>query len=98
MLKHILLWKFTEEIKEEKAKETYDLLKNRFEKLPGKIEGLQNLELGFDVSGSGYDLALYAEFDDRKALAFYQQHPLHEEIKELAKDWVCGRAVVDYEV
>lgn len=98
MLKHILLWKFTEEIKEEKPEETYQLLKMRFEELLGEIEGLHHLELGFDVSGSEYDLALYTEFEDRKALEVYQNHPLHKEIKELAKDWVCGRAVVDYEV
>ena len=98
MIQHILLWQFTEQAKAEGAAEKLAYLQRRFAALPGRIEGLRGLRLLPNVNGGPYDLALIAEFDSMEAGRRYQQHPLHLDIQQAAKDWVTGRACVDVEM
>ena len=97
MIEHILFWQFTDRAKAEGAAEKLAYLQQRFAALPERIEGLQGLRLLPNVNGGPYDLALIAEFDSMEAVRRYQQHPLHLDIQQTAKNWVTGRACVDVE-
>ncbi|MCI8554835.1 MAG: Dabb family protein [Clostridiales bacterium] len=98
MIKHIVLWQFTDEIRAAGTEEVSALLRARFEELPGKIDGLVRIELGENYKAGPYDIALYCEFTTKEAEAAYQVHPLHLAIKELSAPWVTGRAAIDYEI
>lgn len=99
MIKHIVLWKLKEEAnglsKEQNAAE----IKLKLESLGGKIEGLLKIEVGFDFlhSAESADIVLYSEFENREALDFYQQHPLHKAIMSFIAEARSERRVVDYE-
>lgn len=97
MVRHIVLWQFTQQIRDGRREETIALLRAKFSAMAGVVPGLRKVEIGEDYSGSGYDIALYCEFESPAAQAAYQQHPLHVAVREMAKDWVQGRASVDYE-
>ena len=98
MVRHILFLTFTDQIREEKADETIAFMQNAFDDMVGKIPGLRLAEIGKNFAGGPYDIVLYSEFDSPEALAVYQEHPLHLALKYQAKDWIAGRALVDYEV
>ena len=40
MIKHIVLWQYTDEVRRTKAEEVTAVLRGRFEDLPGRIDGL----------------------------------------------------------
>jgi len=100
MIKHIVLWTFKEstlgKTKQEKLKETKALL----EGLKEKIEEVKHLEVGinFNPGSHAYDLALYAEFENKKDLLAYTNHPEHQRIVEHLGRVRDQRIVVDYEV
>ncbi len=98
MIKHILLWKFTDSVKQSDYEEKIIFLRQNFSALLGKVNGLIEIELGAKCIPGDYDIVLYAKFDSLESLQLYQEHPLHLKIKEQAKDWVCSRACIDYEV
>ena len=87
MIRHILFWNYTDEVKEKhQEKETLIKLKESVEILKD-IEGLL----------CGYDLVFYSEFENQEALKDFQNHPLHEAHKKRCKDLVCKRLCGDIE-
>lgn len=98
MIKHLVLWKLRGEVKNEKLIEKVTLLQKKFAAMNGVVAGLLHVELCEIEQPNEYDLCLYTEFTDKKSLETYKPHPLHMEIKELSKDWVFGKLVLDYEV
>ena len=97
MIKHIVFWKITEGI--DKAKTIAEIIK-RLTALKGQIPGLIHIEAGADINGSpvAFDVALYSEFDSEEALAVYQDHPLHVDVKNYIGSVTSDRCVVDYSV
>lgn len=98
MIRHILLWQFTEQARREGLEDKITFLQRRFAALPGHIEGLRDISLQKNLNGGPYELVLIGTFTSMEAVAAYQKHPLHLEIQQAAKDWVTGRACVDVEV
>lgn len=97
MVRHIILWKFTEEVKRSgKEGEVLALLRASAAGMVGKIDGLRSAEIGKNTAGGEYDFVYCADFDSPQALAAYQHHPLHEAHKARSKPYVCGRLVADY--
>lgn len=97
MVKHVIVWKFKDELldKETRAKE----IKLALEGLVGKIEGLvkMNIVINGLVSSSG-SLMMDSEFLDESALKNYQKHPLHQEIANgLVRPSMQARLSYDYE-
>ena len=93
MVKHIVLYTFKEGVnKEEAVKIIADVL----EPLVGKIPGLLHLEVR--LAFNGMDYALYSEFESRKALEAYAEHPLHQEAKTHFFHLLGSRVAADYEV
>ena len=100
MVKHIVLWKLKEEANGQGKEANAAAIKQKLESLKGKIEGLIEIEVGIDFlhSPESADIVLYSTFENKAALDFYQQHPLHKEIMPFIGESRSERRVADYEV
>lgn len=99
MVKHIVFWKLKEAVTGDARPETLRAIKEGFEALPGKIPGLQRIEIGFPfgTGADSADLVLYSEFESRAALEGYDAHPLHKALAPLVRDLRTERRSADYE-
>jgi quinol monooxygenase YgiN len=100
MVKHIVFWKLKNEANGLNKRENAEAIKQKLEALKGNIEGLIDIEVGFDFlhSAESVDIVLYSTFSDKAALEFYQQHPLHKAVMPFIGEARLERRVVDYEV
>ena len=100
MIKHIVFWKLKEEANGMSKQENAQAIKQKLEALKGNIEGLIDIEVGFDFlhSPESSDVVLYTTFTDKAALDFYQQHPLHKAVMPFIGEARSERRVVDYEL
>ncbi|MEN8254279.1 MAG: Dabb family protein [Verrucomicrobiota bacterium] len=96
MIKHIVMWKFKDEVAEAEKVE----MKRQLEALKGVVPSLVDIEVGLDISNkeASMDMVLYSEFQTLEDLAAYAGHPKHLKVVEFVKPLVCERAVVDYEI
>jgi hypothetical protein len=96
MIKHIVMWKFKDEVSEADKLE----MKRKLEALMGAVPMLVDIEIGTDVSckDASMDMVLYSEFASTDDLQAYAGHPEHLKVVEFVKPLVCERAVVDYTV
>ena len=91
MVKHIVLYKFKEDVNKEEA---VKIIASVLEPLVGKIPGLLHMEIRRAFNGMDY--ALYSEFESQQALADYTKHPLHLEAKEKFWQFLDSRVAADY--
>lgn len=97
MIRHIILWKFSDQVKKDGNEEqVVGLLRQSAASMVGKIDGLFSAEIGRNVAGGAYDFVYCAELRDQQALDAYRENPLHVAHKELAKPYVSNPLVVDY--
>ena len=99
MVKHIVFWKLKDEANGMSKLENAISIKQKLEDLNGKIEGCIKLEVGFDFlhSAESADVVLYSEFENKEALDFYANHPLHKAVMPFIAEARSERRVVDYE-
>lgn len=96
MIRHILFWNYTKEVKENNLeKETLQKLKESVKTLE-EIEGLLCVEMEENLA-SGYDLVFYSKFENLEALKNFQNHSLHEAHKMRCRNLVCERLCGDIE-
>lgn len=100
MIKHIVLWKLKEHAEGAAKAENAMKIKALLESLAGKMPGLLKIEVSVDLGldEGGVDLCLYSEFENRAALAAYQEHPLHAAMKPFIGACREERRVIDYEI
>ena len=92
MVKHIVLWNLTDPAhKDENAAQ----MKEKLEGLVGVVPGLVSAQVGRGFSG--FDVALVSELTDRDALAVYQDHPAHREVKKFVHSVISERVSCDYD-
>ena len=93
MIRHIVLFN----VKDGKDKDQVTAIAaSVLEPLCGKIEGLLHAEV--ERCFNGVDFALYTELEDREALAYYADHPLHTEAKSHFFHLLSSRTAADYEI
>ena len=97
MVKHMIIWKFKEEV-ENKA-EKAAAIKQALEGLVGRIDGLLEMHILTDgMACSSGDLLMDSAFESAAALAAYQKHPLHVAIADgLVRPRMASRLSYDYE-
>ena len=93
MVKHIVLFKVKEG---EDVANVVKIAADALLPLVGKIEGLNYAEI--KQTFAGMDIALYCELENKEAMAFYADHPLHTEAKNKFFHLLDGRVAADYEV
>jgi len=97
MVRHIIVWKLKEEIKEKS--ELKQRIKESLEGLVGKIPGLIKMKIMIHpFSSSNGDLSMDSYFDSYDSLKQYQTNPLHVEIaNQLVRPNVDQRLSFDTE-
>lgn len=100
MVKHVVMWNFKPEIKEEdKAKVKAEMKKN-LEGLVGVVPGL--LEGNFieePLPSSTHDMALVSLHESAEALKAYSTYPEHVKVADtFVRPFVHERSCMDYEV
>ncbi|MBE6596117.1 MAG: Dabb family protein [Ruminococcaceae bacterium] len=98
MVKHMIVWKFKEEITDKAAQA--EKIKVALEDLVGRIDGLIEMKIITEkLSSSSGDLMMDSTFSDYAALEAYQAHPLHKEVANgLVRPSMSARLSLDYEV
>ncbi len=96
VLRHIVMYKFKEDIKPAAVQEVIDA----FAGLPKKIEGIVGFEAGANVSpegkSDGFTHVFVVSFRDEKARDAYLVHPAHQEYVNVVKDRREKVIVFDY--
>ena len=100
MVKHIVMWKFKEEIADADRAMIRENMKNNLEALVGQVPGLIQLKFQANLlPKSTHDMALTSEFTTPEALAGYSHHPAHVVVANTyVRPFVCNRSCLDYEV
>lgn len=98
MVRHILLWKFSRQVKEDgRQKEALEAMSASVSAMVGKIPGLKRAEIGENCTGNSCDFVFYAELESLDALAEYLVHPIHLAHKERSAPLVeAPPTVADY--
>lgn len=100
MIRHFILWRYTEAAGDYGREKLIQELNRRFGALVGQIDGMMSIVVRpCDAKGDpGYhDLMLYAEFADKEALMRYMDNEAHKAIRDWDRQYVCDRAGFDYE-
>ena len=94
MVKHIVMFDFKDENREDNIREAKEML----EALLGKVPSLNSMEVGvnFAKESRAMDLSIYTEFDDRAGLDAYAIHPEHLKVIKFIKTVVTSSKVSDY--
>ena len=97
MVRHIVFWNLKESAEGADKKINAAKIKAGLEGLVGRIDGLIKAEVMRGYDPDNYDLCLYSEFASREALAFYQDHPLHDQVRQYVHKVIDRREVFDSE-
>ncbi len=94
MVKHIVMFKFNDENKQENLLRAKEIL----ETLLITVPTLKKMEVGINISqeSRAMDLSLYSEFDTMEGLSLYANHPEHLEVIKFIKSVAVESKVVDY--
>lgn len=101
MVKHIVMWRVADHQVHGTKAEILSKMKEQLEGLKGQIEGLIDIEVGFNFNpaDAAYDIALYSVLESKEALGHYQNHPKHLEVANgLVRQVAISRVVADYEI
>ncbi|WP_010664470.1 Dabb family protein [Marinilabilia salmonicolor] len=99
MIKHIVLFKFKEDLPADEKKNKSERIKADLEALVEKVETLRKMEVGININPEEeYNLSLVSEFDDMKGLKAYAVHPDHVKAGAAIREILEKRACVDYEI
>jgi hypothetical protein len=94
MLRHIVIWKYRDDVEQFAREEHVNLLR----RLRNIIPEVQSLSVGFDLLflPRSYDTGLVATFADRAALDAYTVHPEHIKVAEFGRSISEHVASVDF--
>ncbi len=99
MIRHIVLFKFRDDLQNAEKKTKLEKIKFSLEVLTQKVESLKKMEVGINQNpDETYDLALTSDFESMDGLKAYAVHPEHLEVAALIREILDKRACVDYEI
>ena len=96
MIKHIVLFNFRDENRDENIKKVKEMLLSLTQSVPT----LKKMEIGVNFSKEqrAMDLSIYTEFDNVIGLDAYTIHPEHLKVVAFIKTVVTDSKVSDYRV
>lgn len=98
MVKHMVLWKFREELTEEEKEQAKARIKKELEALVGVVPGLINAYVVTEpLPTSTYDIGLITSLDSRESLEAYATNPDHVKAAQFVRSVTCGRGAMDFE-
>ena len=100
MIQHVVMWKIKEFAEEKSKEELMEIIQEKLNSLPAKINELRSLTVGSNVvaSNAAWDVCLVTTFDSVETLRRYQVHPEHQLVAAFIGKVVTDRAVVDFEI
>ena len=101
MIKHLVMFKLSEEAEGRSKAENARIIKEQLEALQGVIPEIRRMEVKINheaASGENYDILLESEFDSLEDLQRYAIHPDHLKASEYVSKVRTARAAIDYEV
>lgn len=94
MIRHVILWKFKPECREE----MHEFL-TRLRALEGQIPEILRMEVAENTgSKENYDACLISDFKDFAAMERYKADPRHQAVSALCKSIRISHCAVDYEI
>ena len=98
MVKHIVMWNFKSEIKEEERPALKVKMEENLKSLVGKVPGLLTVEfVSNPISSSTHDIALVTTLEKAEDIAVYGIHPEHVKVADTyVRPYVKDRACLDY--
>lgn len=99
MVHHIVMWRFKDEISEEKKPELKKAMKENLCALVGKVPGLLSAEFVAEpLPSATHDMALVTTLEKAEDIAVYAKHPEHVKAADTyVRPFVTDRACLDYE-
>ncbi|MGI6204068.1 MAG: Dabb family protein [Anaerovoracaceae bacterium] len=100
MVRHIVMWKFRDDVPEETRAGLRAELPDLFGSLVGKVPGLLKVEfVSYPLGSSTHDMALITEHDSIDSKNAYADHPAHLEVaNNKVRPFTTERAALDYEI
>lgn len=93
MIKHIVMWNFKKDEKENMKK-----FIKRLNNLKLIIPEIKYMETGININPNNqYDAILISEFETMEDLEKYKNHPEHLKVSSLCKEIREDRQAIDYE-
>lgn len=94
MIKHIVMWKFKDNEKENMVK-----FLDGLNSLKDIIPEIKYMETGININPKNeYDAILISEFESFEDLDKYKKNPEHIKVSELCKKIRLDRQAIDYEI
>lgn len=95
MIRHICMFKFKEEKKEENLRKAQELAEELLKPIPqiARYEVAVNAQ---DAPESNYEMSLIFDYEDMEQLRAYQAHPNHIAFGDFIKSVRESRACIDY--
>jgi antibiotic biosynthesis monooxygenase (ABM) superfamily enzyme len=95
MVRHVLFWNLTDQAKAQEEA-VYAAMEESCARMKAGVPSLKVCQIErAQTAGSTHDFLFYCEFESLEDLAAFTVHPLHQAHKELTKNWVKDRAMVD---
>lgn len=94
MIKHIVMWKFRED-----ERDNMLVFRDRLLALKKQIPEIRAMEVGININPSerSFDAVLVSEFDSMEALRAYSVNPLHVAVSDFCKTIRTQSVSCDYE-
>ena len=100
MVKHIILWKLSDELTPAEKEAVKAGIKESLESLVGKVPGLVEVTVNIDgrLDSSNCDVMLDSVLESPEALKAYAQHPEHLAVANgKVRPYTVQRTCLDYE-
>lgn len=99
MIKHIVMWTLKENAEGNTKEQNAKLIKEKLEGLFGKVPQIKKIEVGVSYrhDKEDWDVVLISEFESKKDLDEYQNHPIHNVVAQFIGKVREKRACVDFE-
>ena len=99
MVKHIVMWKFKDEVAEKDKATLKANMQKALTGLLGEVPGLLSVDFRSELlPSSTHDMALVTELESADALKAYSAHPSHVAVADTyVRPFVCDRSCLDYE-
>lgn len=101
MVKHIILWKLSDELSAEQKNSVKAGIKEGLEGLVGKVPGLIDVKVNVDnvLTSSNVDVMLDSTLESEEALKGYAVHPCHVEVADTkVRPYTVLRSCIDFEI
>lgn len=97
MVKHIVMFRFREDVSESTRKEAREAFKSGIEALPQTIPFIKSVSVGFNINpAEKWDICLDSTFSALDEVKAYSAHPAHKAVATALMQHIGERACVDF--